>query len=197
VLAQVIDTITGNEMRNSLSYCLLSTMIECDTQQEKFTLRYIPLLQEDKFLTNDEVFLKDSPPYASTLKAREFLYYQDEKPASESFHARGSCIQYSVLAKIEETVNKMQMVDQFAVDLIYQYLDRFSITLPILWVGGIVDDEKLIEAYYAIEHQLDISDLNEEEVAIPRFMMNRLLCLKIILFYGYRWGDPTLPCIGW
>jgi hypothetical protein len=81
-----------------------------------------------------------------------------------------------------------------AVDIFYNFFEYFSISTPILWVSGKLNDEDFIACYWALQYGVDIEDLTEEEYEEPRFLMNRLLYLKTIL-WGYDWKDQSLPCL--
>ena len=88
----------------------------------------------------------------------------------------------------------MDISKRVAVNILYNFFEYFSITIPILWVNGKITDEDFISSYWALEFGVDISEMDEEDYEQPRFLMNRLLYLKTIL-WGYDWKDQTLPCI--
>ena len=96
--------------------------------------------------------------------------------------------------KIESSVKMMSPAELIMVNLLYNFFDYFSITIPVLWVSGKIGDEDFIAAYWALHREEDLYELNEEEYEFPRFLMNRLLFLKT-LRYSYQWGDESLPTL--
>ena len=91
-------------------------------------------------------------------------------------------------------VDELAFSHKIAVDILYNFFDYFSITIPVLWVSGKINDEDFIAGYYALNYGVDIYELDEETYEEPRFLMNRLLYFKTIL-WGYLWKDETLPCL--
>ena len=89
-----------------------------------------------------------------------------------------------------------QFSHKIAVDILYNFFDYFSISIPILWVSGKINDEDFIAAYYALQYGVAIYELDEEAYEEPRFLMNRLLFLKTIL-WGYQWKDQSLPSVNY
>ena len=99
-----------------------------------------------------------------------------------------------IIADIQPLVASMDISKRVAVNILYNFFEYFSISIPILWVSGKITDEDFVSSYWALQFGADMAELNEVDYEQARFLMNRLLYLKTIL-WGYDSKDQTLPCV--
>lgn len=67
-------------------------------------------------------------------------------------------------------------------------MGQFSITLPIFWVTGKIENDDLVKAYWIFEYGASPKAKDKK----VQFLINRLSSLKIIQ-QGYINHDATLP----
>ena len=139
----------------------------------------------------------------STKKARDFFedkwinFGLNYSQSIEEMKENGvQLVSEDIVNRINNLVDVMQFSHKIAVDILYNFFDYFSISIPILWVSGKINDEDYIAAYYVLQYGVDIYEIDEEAYEEPRFLMNRLLFLKTIL-WGYQWKDQSLPCVNY
>ena len=191
----------NEELKKSFFYCVISTM------QAYAKENALPQLEVTNQMQWDRLFrLSPGPPFnlfqlKATEKARDFLgdnwvdlplnYSQS---LEDMEHEDVEFVPEVTVKKIESSVKMMSPAELIMVNLLYNFFDYFSITIPVLWVSGKIGDEDFIAAYWALHREEDLYELNEEEYEFPRFLMNRLLFLKT-LRYSYQWGDESLPTL--
>lgn len=189
------------ELNESLFYCIISTLIEFDEPNLDVQIELEHQIQWDRLFR-----LTPGPPHLltelkNTEKAREFFgkEYVDLPlnycQSIDEMEVNGiDLVPEEIVDKVADLIKDMSLAERIMVDILYNLYEYFSITIPILWVAGKIGDEDFIAAYYALNRQVDIYEMDEDEYEEPRFEMNRLLYLKI-LKYGYRNKDETLPCV--
>jgi len=198
----VLTRISEQELRESFSYCLLSTLMEYEEQQMDAELEYEDQMEWDRLFRLNISSDTGSLELNKTQKARDFFndkwknfglnYYQSLEEMHEN---EVEFISDEIIQDIQPLVDSMDISKRVAVNILYNFFEYFSITIPILWVNGKITDEDFISSYWSLEFGIDITEMEEEDYEQPRFLMNRLLYLKTIL-WGYDWKDETLPCCG-
>ena len=192
---------SNSELNDSLCYCLISTLMEYEAADMAVELEFEQQIQWDRLFR-----LTPEPPLVqvelkNTLKAREF-FGDDYKnlplnycsSIEEMEENKIELVSDDIINKVSELVQKMTMAEIVMVNILYTLYHFCSITLPILWVAEKIGDEDFIAAQYALNHGIDIYEVDKEKNKVPRFEMNRLLYLKTIKF-GYLRKDQTLPCV--
>jgi len=164
-------------LRRSFVYCFLSTMMGAgDYDFDLYIERAVP---EDRLF-----YLNPGPPLVitelnRTEKARIF-FGLDLKILQVDFsksRVAGS-VSESIIAKAKSTFDNLLPCEKFVVDLLFQFFERVSITLPILWVAGIVNDEEFIGGIWVFYNYEDIYELEESEVEQIQFLITRMEYLR-------------------
>lgn len=156
ILCNDLNEIAGREhqLNESLVYCMISTMMELPEHQyddmdiapaihwdRAFRLNPGPpkLLWEKAFLEKYKPLLKNAwvnlqLNYCSTL---------------EEMEERGiPKVPEGLIYELNEIIDSLSNQEKFMTDLIFNFLDRFSITFSLFWVADLMDDEALLDAYY-------------------------------------------------
>jgi hypothetical protein len=201
LMNDVLLRISEQELRESFTYCLLSTLMEYEEQQMDLELEFEDQMQWDRLFRLNVSSDTGSLELKKTQKARDFFngkwknfglnYYQSLEEMHEN---EVEFISDEIIQDIKKIVDSMTISKKVAVNILYNFFEYFSISIPILWVNGEINEDDFISSYWALEFGVDISEMDEEDYEQPRFLMNRLLYLKTIL-WGYDWKDQTLPCI--
>jgi hypothetical protein len=201
VMEMTLHNMSNSELKESLGYCLISSLMEYEDANASAELEYIDEIQQERLFR-----FNPGPPllqleYKNTENIRAHfgdkwvnLPLNYSNSIEEMQENDSSFVTEDTINEISLLVEQMSMAQKVTVNILYNLYDFFSITIPILWVAGKIGDEEFIAASYALNNSVDIYELDEEEYEKPRFEMNRLLYLKTIL-YGYLWKDETLPCV--
>ena len=196
-LLHMENEMLGKELRESFSYCVISTMMEA--KGNNFELDVSTLVQWDRVFR-----LNPGPPHlllelAILEKAKKHLsanwvnlQLNYSQSIAEMHNDEAEFVPDEIINELTEIVNSMSRVERCIVDLIYNFMDSFSITLPILWVAGKLNEDYLVDAYWIFVHGVNPEEMEEEDYEEVRFLKNRLLNLKTIK-WGYMWNDETLP----
>jgi hypothetical protein len=191
----------GDMLKESFGYCLISSLIEYEEQQMDAQLDVYEQLQWDRLFRLNSAKNGDSLELAATEKAREFfgnnwrnfgLNYCDGFNEMEENGVE--TVSDEIIERVESLVAEMHISQKVAVNILHNFFDTVSITLPILWVNGKINDEDFMKSFYALNYGIDIDAIDEDAYEEPRFLMNRLLYLKTII-WGYQWKDQSLPCV--
>jgi hypothetical protein len=184
-----LATITGEELRQSFGYCLLSSLIEYQNENIGFELEIANQIQWDRLFRLNSSSTLGILELNATKKARDFLdcglvnFGLNYSQSIEEMKENGvQMVSEDIVNRINNLVDVMQFSHKIAVDILYNFFDYFSISIPILWVSGKINDEDFIAAYYVLQYGVDIHEIDEEAYEEPQFLMNRLLFLKTILW---------------
>lgn len=189
----------GDEMRESFAYCVLASLMEYEANDATAELNI------DLQLEWDRLFRLNIPENGGQFELKCTQEARDYFKDNWSNHGLNYCrsleqmeeagverISGELAGEVKVLVEGMNMAQIIAADILYNFFDHFSITIPVLWVSGKIREQHFIGAYYGLAHAVDIETLSEEEYEEPRFLMNRMLYLKTVL-WGYQWKDKTLP----
>jgi hypothetical protein len=172
----------GDMLRESFGYCLISSLIEYEEQQMDAQLDVYEQLQWDRLFRLNADENGGTLELEATEKARVFfgnnwrnfgLNYCDGFNEMEENGVE--LVSDEIVEQVESLVAEMHISQKVAVDILHNFFDTISITLPILWVTGKINDEDYISSYYALNYGIDIDAMDEEANEEPRFLMNRLL----------------------
>ena len=199
----LVATISGEELRQSFGYCLLSSLIEYQNENIGFELEIVNQIQWDRLFRLNSSSRLIILELNATKKARDFLdcglvnFGLNYCHSIEEMKENGvQFVSEDIVNRINNLVDVMQFSHKIAVDILYNFFDYFSISIPILWMSGKINDEDFIAAYYALQFGVAIYEVDEAAYEEPRFLMNRLLFLKTILL-GYQWKDQSLPGVNY
>jgi len=198
---KLVEMDSGEELRQSFGYCLLSNLIEYQEAEMCVDYDFDMQIQWDRLFRMNILPNGGMLEQSATRKARDFFegkwrnfgynYCQSIKEMDE----KGvEMVTEDIITEIKALLNTLQFSHKIAVDILYEFFDCFSITIPILWVNGKIRDKDFIGSYWALYYGIDINKTDEEEYEHARFLMNRLLYFKTIL-RGYLWKDKSLPCV--
>ncbi|MBA6151460.1 hypothetical protein [Gelidibacter maritimus] len=191
---------SNRELNQSLCYCVISTLMEYQEHNSTIELELELSIQWDRLFR-----LTPGPPYLlielrNTAEAQEFFgqdyvnlplnYCQSVEEMEEN---KIELVPENTIKIVADLVQEMSMAEKVMVDILYNLFQYFSITIPILWVAGKIDDEAFIASYYALHMNVDIYEMDHIEFERPSFEMNRLLYLNA-LKKSYQDEDQSLPC---
>jgi len=198
---KLLANVTGEELRQSFGYCLLSTLIEYKEANMGVEFDFDMQIQRDQLFRMNKLTQGGDLEQSATQKARDFFEgkwrnfgYNHSKSSEDMDENIVEIVSDDIVAIINELINALPFSHKMAVDILYHFFDCFSVTIPILWVSGKIRDRDFIAAYFALNDGIDINETDEEEYEHARFLMNRLLLFKTIL-WGYLWNDKSLPCV--
>ncbi len=201
VFNNLLVGISGEVLRESFAYCLISTMMEYAEVNIGAELEVVEHIQWDRLFRLNINPNGGELEMNATKKARDFFNGKWKNFGlnySKSFEEMNEnnieFVSDDLTNEIQKLVDELKFSHKIAVNILYNFFEYFSISIPILWISGKINDHDFIKAYWALQYGSDIAELNEEEYEEPRFLMNRLLFLKTIL-WGYLWEDETLPGI--
>lgn len=199
----VLARVTGEELRQSFAYCLLSTLMEYQEASMSVELEVEQQMQWDRLFRMNSIPNGGDFEFAGTHKARDYfggqwanfgLNYAQSFEEMEEMNVK--FVSDNLIIEIKKLVEELHFSHKIAVNILYNFFDYFSISIPILWVSGKINDEDFIASYYALQYGINILELDDEANEEPLFLMNRLLFLKTIL-WGYAWEDETLPSVNY
>lgn len=197
----VLTRISEQELRESFAFCLLSTLMEYEEQQMDLELEFEDQMQWDRLFRLNVSSDTGSLELNKTQKARDFFtgkwknFGLNYSQSLEEMNANEvEFVSDVIIQDVKKMVDSLTISKKVAVNILYNFFEYFSIVIPILWVSGEINDDDFISSYWALEFGADIAELNEVEYEKARFLMNRLLYLKTIL-WGYDSKDQTLPCV--
>lgn len=199
----LLTRLNGDILRESFGYCLISSLMEYEEQQVDAQLDVYEQLQWDRLFRLNSDENGGILELEATEKARAFFgnnWRNFGLNACDGFNEMEEngveLVSNALIEQAEALLAEMHISQKVAVDILHIFFDTISITLPILWVIGKINDEEYIKSFYALNYGIDIDAIDEDEDAYeePRFLMNRLLYLKTII-WGYQWKDQSLPCV--
>jgi hypothetical protein len=170
ILCEDLNEIAGrdHQLKESLVYCMISTMMELQERQyddmdiapaihwdRAFRLNPGPpqLLWEMAFLEKYKPLLKNAwvnlpLNYCSTLEEME----DGDVPK----------VPDNIIYELNEIIDSLSNREKFMTDLIFNFLDRFSITFSLFWVADLMDDDALLDAYYIFHLCANPDNLNHD-----------------------------------
>ena len=84
----------------------------------------------------------------------------------------------SILDRLNAEVATMTKPEQVAVWYLYEFFNRFSITIPILWVKGALSSTCLEESYYVFSSDVSLKSLRLKRKKGENFIQRRLAYLR-------------------
>ncbi|MGM0944498.1 MAG: hypothetical protein ACQEW9_04885 [Bacteroidota bacterium] len=85
-----------------------------------------------------------------------------------------SFVDEKVISRLNTKLSSMNLIEKIAVWYLYEFFQRFSITLPILWVKGIIDGISLENSYYVFTSELTLDEIPEIRKEEGGFLQHRL-----------------------
>jgi len=185
LLEPLLSEDLGNELRESFSYCLLSTLYETSNTDFKVDTY---ALEDDYFLERTDN-IQDFP---FDLKNKLKIYLEENQ--EEAFGVIENSIPENVLKDyILFLIQEMEDFERCSLEILYNHFDSFSLALPVLWIKGAIGEQHLVGVYYRAMEGINLEKIMDTpEYEDARFLMNSLLYFKL-LHYSYRWQDASLP----
>jgi hypothetical protein len=84
----------------------------------------------------------------------------------------------SILDRLNTEVATMTKPEQVAVWYLYEFFNRYSITIPILWVKGALSSTCLEESYYVFSSDVSLKSLRLKRKKGENFIQRRLAYLR-------------------
>ena len=187
----LLTQVCSDMLRESFGYCLISSLIEYEEQQMGAQLDVYEQLQWDRLFRLNPDENGGTLELEATEKARAYfgsnwrnfgLNYCDGFNEMEENGVE--LVSDEIIEQLEALVAELHISQKVAVNILHNFFDTISITLAILWVSGKINDEEYIKSFYALNYGIDIDAIDEDAYEEPRFLMNRLLYLKTII-WGY------------
>jgi hypothetical protein len=189
LLKSMCDLYLGDELRESLGYCLLSTFIERKSSEntELYTLQIEPVIHWDRLFR-----LSPQPEHqiyeaaiVTQIKSSIYSSWADLphnycSSAEEMEHEGIDFINQEIIKELTEITSDFDQLDIFCVDLLFQFTEQFSITLPILWVAGKISNEDFVNIFSVFVHNEPAIAMLPEQRAYRKHLAERLKYLMAI-----------------
>jgi hypothetical protein len=187
VVAQIHTAYLGNELRESLSYCVLSTLLEGNASDINWTFR-MPITPHIHW---DRLFrISPQPPmFQNELSAVNVLkpllrskwidlplnYASTVQEIEEGGYG---LVSEEIITELNSKMNGLDKVENFAVELLYNFVERFSITLPIMWVSKMISADTFIDLYRVFVFEQSITPRSPKQKEYRKYLFNRMSHLR-------------------
>lgn len=179
--------IRKQQERMSFAVCVQNTLIEMDQIQD-FDLPMAQLLQWDMlYRMSPDPHAKMDQMAASEqainwlgkdwkdLPANYCQNLDDMKEQDVPFVAE------SLVARLQNLMTGLIPAEKVAVWFLYEFFQRYSISIPLLWVKGFVDGACLEDSYYALASDFSSEEIMKMKKEEGDFVQRRLGYLKAYL----------------
>jgi hypothetical protein len=186
-IEQMHNEFLENELRESFTYCVLSTIIERNRSeiQEKIKVALLPIIHWDRLFRitpqppslQNEMAVAESikPLFASEWKDLPLNYASNfEEIGEEGYGFVGE----DIIMELNSMMADFDSIDSFVVDLLYQYIDRVSITIPILWVAGKISDALFVDAFRVFSFEQSIVPDSKKLKEQRQYFIQRMQYLR-------------------
>lgn len=175
-----IDFQSEDEVRESFIYCVMSTLMGIDSNAKYRPIDLRMAIQWDRaFRLMDDPDQQVEEANAIT----DLVNYLDGKwlnlplnnvQTMADMETKGvEKVPEVVIAKLEKVYNTLNNAQQAALHILFSYMDYFSVSMPLLWLDGIVSDEALAKANLIFNE-----DDEDDEKEYKGFFEKRLNYLK-------------------
>jgi hypothetical protein len=189
-IEQMHNEFFGNELIESFTYCVLSTIIERNKSeiQEEIKVTLFPIIHWDRLFRitpqppsfQNEIAVVEliKPLFASEWKDLPLNYAAN----FEEIEGNGyGLVGEDLIMELNSMMNEFDDIDNFVVDLLYQYIDRVSITIPILWVAGKISDELFVDAFRVFSFEQNIMPDSKKLKEQRQYFIQRMQYLRSII----------------
>lgn len=83
-----------------------------------------------------------------------------------------------ILDRLNAEIATMTLAEQVSVWYLYEFFQRFSITIPILWVKGVVSSPCLEDSYYVLASDFSLKEIRSIREQEGNFVQRRLSYLR-------------------
>ncbi len=179
----------GEELRESFGYCILSTFIERQNNNSIFDdkIEVEPHIHWDRIyrinpqpplLMNQMAVVEELKKHLKSewidLPLNYCGTYEEMKENEVGF------VNKKIINELKKICKPFSRIDLFCVELLYQFIGRFSITVPILWVSGKISSQTFVDAYRVFDLGQQLSSRSTKQNTYAKFLFNRLEYLKRI-----------------
>lgn len=176
--------IRKHQERQSFSVCVENTLIEMGNDAS-FNLPIRELIQWDMLYRMSADPRAKMDQVIVCAPAIEWLG-QDWKDLSgnycgslEEMEADGvPFVEEPLIARIEELWESLSYSEKVTVWFLFEFFQRYSITLPILWVKDQIDGEVLEDAYYVLASDFSEKEIRKMKKEEGDFVQRRLRFLR-------------------
>jgi hypothetical protein len=175
-----IDFQSEDEVRESFIYCVMSTLMGIDSNAKYRPIDFRMAIQWDRAfrLMDDPIQSMDEASVINDLV--NFLDGEWKNlplnygESMDDIEMKGDeKVPEVVIAKLEKVYDKLNNAQQAALHILFSYMDSFSVSMPLLWLDGIVSDEALAKA-----NMIFNEDDEDDEKEYKGFFEKRLNYLK-------------------
>jgi len=100
--------------------------------------------------------------------------------------------------RLNTELESMNLEEKVAVWFLYEFFQRFSITMPILWVKGIIRSDNFENSYYALSSDFSLEEVQKIRTEEGDFVQRRLSHLKKYLnAWKSTLKKQKIPCAGY
>ena len=173
----------SSELRHSFVYCVLNTIIERKRNDEEFNHE----IDISEAIQYDRVYRLNPGPPMLLLELqvveplKKFLgdRYVDlplkyAQSIDEMKENEVPFVPNDIMKAFQELLSEFNEAENFAVELLFNYFNSFSITLPILWVAGKLTSKELAIADLRLEHYSDSEVLTDKEQSMVKDLVFKL-----------------------
>lgn len=103
-----------------------------------------------------------------------------------------------LIDRLKIELESMNLEEKVAVWFLYEFFERFSITMPILWVKGIIRSVDLENSYYSLSSDSSMEEVQKIRTEEGDFVQRRLSYLKKYLnALKLTLKKQKIPCAGY
>ncbi len=84
----------------------------------------------------------------------------------------------SLVNRLMKIFNELTLTEKVAVWFLYEFFQRYSITIPLLWVKGLVDEACVEDSFYALASGFSQKEIKKMKKVEGDFVQRRLFFLK-------------------
>jgi hypothetical protein len=83
-----------------------------------------------------------------------------------------------IINDLIKVASEFDSTERFVFDLLYHYVNEFSITLPMLWIGKVISDELFVDAYRVFVFEQPLNPNSKKQKEQREYFINRIKYLR-------------------
>jgi hypothetical protein len=177
----------ANELIESLSYCVLSTILERNWNaiELEFHIHITQHIHKDRlFRVNPQPPMFQNEMAIVDLIKPHFSVKWNDLPLNyastleEIEQGEYGFVNEQIINDLLIIISKFDNTEVFVINLLFQYIDSFSITLPILWIGKLITNETFVDAYRVFVFEQPIAPASKKQKEQRQYFINRMTYLR-------------------
>lgn len=101
-------------------------------------------------------------------------------------------VREKLILRLQRLIDEMTPLERITVSFLYQFFQQYSITIPVLWVKGLISGDELENAYYALASDFSFEEILKMKNEENDFVQKRLDYLKRYLEEKKLCGESDL-----